>query len=416
MLKPLLVGNSLKLVFEDPLQVPPVFSDEAKVSQILRNFISNALKFTDAGEVRVAAEYIEAEDVVKFEVSDTGIGIAPEHREHVFQEFTQLDSRLQRKVKGTGLGLPLSRKLAQLLGGDVGLQSEVGVGSTFWLRIPRLFARDEQLAASPIAPIVVTPDTDFVLLVEDHYETRLAYEKYLRGSRWTTVSARSVRETQAALVQLTPVAIVLDIGLQGEDTWDLLVKLKSDASTRDIPIIVVTSLDDRSKSLALGADEFLLKPVIKEDLLAILQRVARRKQRTVLLVDDEEASRYLAKQLFGGLNVRFAEAQDGNEALHALRTDRPDLVIMDLAMPRMNGFQTIEAIQGDPHLKDIPVVISTSGVLPPAEIEYLSSRAIAIIFKSKLLEPETDERLGSALAAAGLADLNAGRQLSARTT
>ncbi len=175
MLRPLLAGASVNLVFEDPQALPPVYSDEGKVSQVLRNFISNALKFTESGEVRVSAAFDNLTDTVTFSVKDTGIGIAPEDRETIFEEFTQVDSRIQRKVKGTGLGLPLSKKLAELLHGGVSVESQLEVGSTFSLCIPRLY----QSTASPAAELLpgLEPSGLPVLLVEDHFETRLIYEK-----------------------------------------------------------------------------------------------------------------------------------------------------------------------------------------------------------------------------------------------
>ena len=224
MLRPLAVKFIDQPCFRIRSELPAVFGDEAKVSQILRNFISNALKFTEAGEIRVAAG--EGPDgFVTFRVSDTGIGIAPEDCERIFQEFSQVDHPLQRKVRGTGLGLPLSKKLAELLGGSLGVESQLGLGSTFWLRIPlefsspgpvRNFDRPRHAETSPPA----------ILVIEDHYETRLFYEKTLQSAPWSVISARSVREAENALRNVPPGAIVLDIVLEGEDTWNLLARLK----------------------------------------------------------------------------------------------------------------------------------------------------------------------------------------------
>ena len=195
--------------------------------------------------------------------------IAPEDQETIFLEFAQLDSPLQRKVKGTGLGLPLSRKLAELLGGSVAVQSAVGAGSTFSLRIPKIF----QPGGAPVAEEVqekVEPSKLQVLLVEDHFETRLIYEKYLLGSRWQIISARSVREANNVLRNLTPVAIILDVMLEGEDTWHLLARLKSDPATASIPVLIVTSVEDQSKAAALGADAYVVKPLTRPVLRDLL--------------------------------------------------------------------------------------------------------------------------------------------------
>jgi signal transduction histidine kinase/CheY-like chemotaxis protein len=404
MLRPLLVSSKLNLVFEEGDIIPPAFTDEGKVSQILRNFISNALKFTEAGEVRVSAEYNEATECVTFRVRDTGIGIAPEHQETIFQEFAQIDNPLQRKVKGTGLGLPLSKRLAELLGGGVSVESQVGVGSVFSLRVPLIYQKAEpRVPAEPQK----APDSsrDTVLLVEDHYETRLIYEKYLRSSPWNIASARSVREADSILRRVTPVAIVLDIALGGEDAWDLLARLKSDPGTSRIPVIVATSVDDESKAAALGADAYLPKPVSGQTLREALRHFTPAYGRTVLLVDDEEISRYLLKQAFTRDDVRFVEAANGILALQLARSEKPDLVVMDLTMPEMTGFAAIDQMRADPELKNIPVIVATSAVLSNEENQKLSGQVLGILTKSKLARTDVVAELASLLAPAGLSDL-----------
>jgi signal transduction histidine kinase/DNA-binding response OmpR family regulator len=407
MLRPLLVSSKLSLVFEQPEDIPPLFTDEGKVSQILRNFISNALKYTEAGEVRVSAEYFEAGGFVTFGVSDTGIGIAPEHQEAIFEEFRQIEHSLQQKVKGTGLGLPLSRRLAHLLGGSVGVESQPGLGSVFSLRIPAVYKQTETRAAAEPTP----PDDTHratVLLLEDHYETRLLYEKYLRSSPWRIASARSVREAENILRRITPVGIVLDIALEGEDSWDLLARLKSDPATARIPILVVSSVDDESKSLALGADAYFPKPIGGQKLRETLERFTR-PGRTILLADDEEISRYLLRQTFSHSEARFLEAGNGRAALQIARAEKPDLVIMDLVMPDMNGFAAIDAMRSDAELKNIPVIVATSGILSADEENQLSGRVLGILPKSRLSSTDGAAALAAMLASAGLADLLEGR-------
>ena len=199
MLRPLLLNTSVNLVFEEPVDVPPLETDEAKVSQILRNFISNSLKFTERGEVRVSARVAPGGNVI-FSVADTGIGIAPEDHAVIFQEFAQVENPLQRKVRGTGLGLPLSKKFAELLGGSISVESAPGVGSTFSICIPLVYAGAGREAVSDV---VAAPELDrereTVLLIEDEVEARLLYEKYMRGSRFQPVAARSIREAKAIL-------------------------------------------------------------------------------------------------------------------------------------------------------------------------------------------------------------------------
>jgi signal transduction histidine kinase/DNA-binding response OmpR family regulator len=404
MLRPLLVSSSLNLVFDEPADIPSIYSDEGKVSQILRNFISNALKFTESGEVRIRGEYSEESGFVTFRVTDTGIGIAPADREAIFLEFAQLDSHLQRRVKGTGLGLPLSKRLAELIGGSVGVESEVGVGSTFSLRIPARWKALEPEAAAE-TPKTLEESRETVLLVEDNFETRLAYEKYLRSSRWQVASARSVREAQNVLRNITPVAVVLDIALRGEDSWSFLANLKSDGATHGIPVIVATSVDDRAKAMALGADAYLAKPVSRKSLRQMLHRLTGGAGRKVLLVDDEEVSRYLWKQLFAAPGTRFVEAANGDEALERLRAETPDLVIMDLAMPSLNGFDTLAKMNADADLRDIPVIVSSSRVLSAEERRRLEDMALGVLPKARLAQKDVALELAAILSPAGLADL-----------
>jgi signal transduction histidine kinase/CheY-like chemotaxis protein len=275
MLRPLLVTDTVDLVFEDDETLPVLRTDEGKVSQILRNFISNALKFTRRGEIRVKAKFIaEGEGMVEFSVADTGIGISPEHQELVFEEFAQIQNELQKSVKGTGLGLPLCKKLAELLGGSIRLESTVGVGSTFTARLPVRCPVQPQSTVEDNVPlaadVVMDPSRLPVLIVEDEPPIRLLYESYLRGTVYQGVVASSLREARELLGRMAPRAIILDILLPGENAWNWLAELKSENGGPDIPVIVATRVEDRRKGLALGADAYFVKPLERDDLLATL--------------------------------------------------------------------------------------------------------------------------------------------------
>ena len=234
MLRPLLLNQSVSLVFEDATALPPLFTDEGKVSQILRNLISNALKFTERGEVRVMASAPDAEGFVTFSVADTGIGIAPEDQSRIFEEFTQLEHRLQKHVRGTGLGLPLSRRLAELLGGALDVSSDSGLGSTFTLRVP---ARYNALRAMEGAPFTWEPEPGRLplLVVEDAPDAQYFYEKVLRSSAYQIYPAYTLHEAEIALQQMLPAAVILDIVLGPEDVWGLLVRLRRDERTHKTP-------------------------------------------------------------------------------------------------------------------------------------------------------------------------------------
>lgn len=273
MLRPLLVGESLDLLFEIPEPLHALYADEGKISQILRNFISNALKFTERGSITVRATPEADGALLRFSVSDTGIGIAEEHQQIIFEEFSQLENSLQRNVKGTGLGLPLCRKLAGLLGGRVEVASTLGVGSTFSLVLPysRAPVTSTSSAVEPEnnAQVAAIP----VLIIEDHYPTLLLYEKFLQATRYRALSARNIAEAEALWRNMPPRAVVLDVMLDGRESWPWLTKIKQDPAHRAIPVVVVSELAEMQKGIALGADRYFVKPLSRDDLLNALDQL-----------------------------------------------------------------------------------------------------------------------------------------------
>ena len=378
MLRPLLSRNSsINLIFEDPAGIPNFYTDEAKVSQILRNFISNALKFTERGEVRVSVK-ADPHDLAVFSVSDTGIGIAPEYQEHIFQEWTQLEGRLQKTVKGTGLGLPLSRKFAQLLGGDVYVKSQLGLGSTFFAAIPIRYAGAMEVVSAPTARRELDFSKQPVLVVEDNREALFIYDKYLRDTPFQVVAAPSLKDARAALREFRPAAVVLDVLLQGEHSWELLQELKRDPSTAPIPVLVVTVVENREKALALGADSFHSKPVDRDWLIQQLETRIGRPARQVLIIDDDEVSRYVVKTLLSQTDFRFVEAFAAQEGLMKAREVKPDAVILDLSMPDVTGFEVLKRLKNDPRTSAIPVIIYTSKVLDARDREMLADAAVIL--------------------------------------
>jgi CheY-like chemotaxis protein/two-component sensor histidine kinase len=398
MLRPLLVSDAITLAFEEPQDVPTLYTDESKVSQILRNFLSNALKFTEHGEVRVSATLASGGDALVFAVSDTGIGIAPEDQERIFLEFTQLEHPLQRRVKGTGLGLPLCRRLAELLGGSVSVQSAVGVGSTFSVTLPLRYKTPSVTAFEVEAPWEPDPTRTPVLIVEDEAQTQFIYEKFLQGSHFQPFPARSLPEAQQALLKIRPRAIVLDILLPGRDTWAFLSDMKSNAETKDIPILVVTTVEDQRKGLALGADTYGLKPVERTWLLAELTRLTSQPQLPVILIiDDEEISRYVLKQCLVGTPYVTSEAATGLEGLRRAREERPRLIFVDLSMPGMDGYHLLTHLRADPVTKGIPVVVSTAKTLSEEEKALLEAQAVTILPKAALSRAAVENILKTVL-------------------
>ena len=394
MLRPLLAGDSVKLVFDEPEVALELFNDEGKVSQILRNFISNAIKFTERGEVRVTAALSQDGRKVVFAVADTGIGISPEYQESIFEEFTQVPHPLQAKVKGTGLGLPLCQRLARLLGGEVSVTSEVGVGSVFSATLPVHF---EEVGAGVAAPREVQLEAGFmpVIVVDDEPELRHVIEKYLRGTRYQPFGARNLREARELLQKVPPQAIVLDIMLRGEESWRWLSELKSTPATAHIPVIVVTTVEDERKGRALGADAYCIKPITAQALLSRLEELTARR---VLVIDDDPAARYLMQKLLADERVCVIEAPDGRSGLAAARRSRPALIFLDLNLPDLGGEDVLQALRSDAELHEVPVTIVTSALVSRDQRERLGRHAQAVLQKSEL----TGDRARAILASHGL--------------
>ncbi len=385
MLRPLLVGTAVELIFEESSEIPPLYTDESKVSQILRNFLSNALKFTERGEVRVSAQLSTDGQNVTFAVSDTGIGIPVEEQTHIFTEFVQVENPLQKRVKGTGLGLPLCRKLAELLGGTVTMESRLGVGSTFKATIPHFYCNPVLVQGDPEPASTVDPAQPVVLVVEDNEELLFVYERYLVGTGFRFVPARTQSEARRHLETLRPHAILLDILLPDEAAWNFLAEIKNQPATAAIPVLVVTTEEDRQKGMALGADAYAVKPVTRAWLLAELARVAPPSVARILLIEDQAEMRYLFRKLLTGAPYLVLEAVDGIEGLHRARTEQPQIILLDLVLPKLDGFHVLEALKADPQTAQIPVLIVTSKTLSAEEHQRLTAQ-VPILSKAELAQ------------------------------
>jgi signal transduction histidine kinase/CheY-like chemotaxis protein len=385
MLRPLLVNQTIALVFEEPEGIPTMRTDEGKVSQILRNFISNALKYTESGHVRVAARLdVDAEAVV-FSVSDTGIGIGEDDQRRIFDEFAQVEHPLQRRFKGTGLGLPLSKRLAELLGGRIWVESEVGIGSTFSVLVP-IHHRGGLVEVEPaIAAWERDPSRLPVLVVEDAFEDQVFYEKILKHTPYQVLAVRTLPAARQAVSRIRPAAIILDILLKAEDTWAFLCQLKESPDTRAIPIIVATTLDDRAKAMSLGADEFVTKPVARTWLIETLKHLTRGDHMPrVLIVDDQEPMRVVLRKFVDSTRYSMSEAATGEEALILAQAERPAVILLDLGLPDISGREVLRRLRADPATHEIPVVLVTSARLDSDDRHGLLMQASAIVSKDIL--------------------------------
>jgi len=272
MLRPLLVSESLDLKFIEPDSKLEMFTDEAKLSQILRNFISNALKFTEVGEITVSVKLLEDQGMVKFSVTDTGLGIDENDQKIIFEEFSQLENSLQQKVKGTGLGLPLCKNLATLLSGFVSVESTPGIGSIFSVTLPqRYFSHEKEDKVKADSSLENQDERLPILIVEDNETTQLLYKKFFADSEFRIVIAQTVRQAIDLWSSVKPLAVILDVFLHGDTAWSWLAQIKNDPVLRRVPVVVATEVDDKRKGLSLGADAYYVKPIFKEQLLSTLR-------------------------------------------------------------------------------------------------------------------------------------------------
>jgi len=404
MLKPLLADNtSVDLVFEDVSHLPALRTDEGKVSQILRNFVSNAIKFTPQGEVRVSASHEDHKIV--FRVKDTGIGVAPQHQEAIFEEFTQLENPLQAQHKGTGLGLPLCRSLARLLGGGVGVQSELGRGSMFFAEIPIVYRGDltEQPPASETwAPEFHRPP---VLLVNQAPELFDRLEPIFRTSEFQLIYSERPESASHWLKRNVPAAVLCECGADGTVLRELRQRLPLEQNGKKrCAIIAIGSPDVAPRAAELGADLFLPIP-LEKDLLVELRRLTNRQRPCkLLLVEDNDISLYILRELLDRPWLSLLEARNGEEALEAVSRELPDAVILDLLMPGMDGFEVLRRLRAREESSELPVIVCTSKKLTHEDTVRLENMHVEVISKADIASRLAPELLLKSLAELGIAE------------
>lgn len=371
-------------------------ADQAKFKQVLYNLLSNAVKFTpEGGVVTVRAEPVATANsgagALRVSVIDSGIGLKPADIGRLFHEFEQIDSTYARRQGGTGLGLALSKKLVELHGGRIWAESEgEGRGSAFHLELPSEApvaggddrANEEADEAPGFEP--GAPPRRLVLVVEDDPTASTLLSNHLRSGGYDVLVARTGTQALEIALRVRPHAITMDILLPDRPGWEVLADLKARPATRDIPVIIVSITDDKQLGRSLGAVEFLVKPVRREELLKVVARAGRsagHPVRRVLIVDDEPASVEPAADLLRAHGCEVEQANGGAAALACLAGNLPDLVVLDLLMPGMNGFEMVERLRADPRTAELPVVIYTSQDLAPDERARLSRQVQGIAAK-----------------------------------
>ena len=391
--QPLMAKNDNQLRVERGESVGTAHQDLTKLRQSLLNLLSNAAKFTREGTVTLMAERSvrDGSDWLTLSVRDSGIGIAADKLDRVFQEFGQAEETTSRDYGGTGLGLPISRRFCLMLGGDLTLESRPGEGSTFTIRVPAILPEDDaqepveigpERTAAELAALRETGTGRTVLVIDDDPEARDIVERLLRKDDFVVVTASSGEEGLRLAHSLEPAVITLDVMMPDMDGWSVLRALKADPVLRDIPVVLLTMLDDEVKGYSLGATDYLVKPVDRDQLRGVVSRYhAAEAPGTALLVDDDQAVRETLSSALSTAGWQVEAAENGRVALDRMAAGGPTLILLDLMMPVMDGFEFLVELHANPEWRDIPVIVLTAKDLADEDRRGLSGRVEKIVAK-----------------------------------
>ena len=391
--QPLMSKNNNQLKIERGEQLGHAHQDLTKLRQSMMNLLSNAAKFTHEGTITLRADRkLQADgEWLTFSVTDTGIGIPADKLEHVFEEFSQADNSTTRDYGGTGLGLPISRRFCQMLGGDLTVRSNAGEGSVFTMQIPvRLPGTD---TGTPVETAPVMTDAELeamrisgagrtVLVIDDDPEALDIVERFLRKDGFEVVTAGSGEEGLRLAHKLQPTAITLDVMMPDMDGWSVLRALKADPVLQNVPVVMLTMVDDKSKGYSLGATDYLTKPVDRSQLHNALTRFCTPGEPcSVLLVEDDVATREIMVRTLEEADWLVSEAGNGREALDQLTREKPLVILLDLMMPVMDGFDFLIEMRANAQWQDIPVIVLTAKDLTEEDRRILSGRVEQIVEK-----------------------------------
>jgi CheY-like chemotaxis protein len=386
----LIKDKPVKLEKDIAPNLPLIRADSMRLRQVLINLLSNAAKFTEVGTITVGAKIVsnpQGQPEVVVSVTDTGTGIAEADRGKLFQPFSQVDASPTRKTGGTGLGLSISRHLVELHGGRLDVESELGKGSTFYFTLP--FPKAVEPASSQTEAQV--PENKVILAIDDDPQVIGLYERYLQPQGYQVIALTDATQAEDRVRQLKPFAVTLDIMMPGRDGWSVLKDLKTNPETRDVPVIICSILEEEDKGINLGAADYLVKPILEDDLLNALNRLNPDGTiRQVLVIDDNPVDlRLIDKILNEQGHYKTILTEGGREGWQVLSAQPPDVVILDLFMPGMDGFTILEKMRFSPILRDIPVIVVSGADLKPEQKKRLEEFDQQLIHKG----PSTEEEL-----------------------
>lgn len=390
--KGLVKEKPIQLVQRIPQDIPTVRGDTMRVRQVLLNLISNASKFTEQGSITVEAS-VQRGPTGKMEalinVVDTGPGISTEDQKKLFQAFSQVDGSATRKSGGSGLGLSICANLVQLHGGRIGIHSVVGKGSTFWFTLPLYNQPQDEIPAG----------TKVILAVDDDPQVIGLYERYLNPQGYYVVPLTDPSKAKEQVLKIKPYAITLDVMMPGKDGWSVLMDLKSDPLTRDYPVIICSIVEQADKGFSLGAADYLVKPILEEDLVGALDRLNKDGTiHEVLVIDDDPNDlRLIEKILSQHGQYKPILAEGGRKGWEAISRKTPHAIILDLFMPEMDGFTILEKIHENSILRGIPVLVVSGGGLTAEQQQQLNEFGRRLITKGSLNEAQIIETIENAL-------------------
>lgn len=387
--KPLITKNNNALEVEYAPDANRMVADLVKVRQTLLNLLSNAAKFTENGTVqlKIMRGRFDNTDWITFRVTDTGIGMSPEQIEHLFREFTQADNSTTRKYGGTGLGLAISRRFCQMMNGDILVESEVGKGTTFIVHlpadVPERQAQQQAREKLETTEIQALAGESTILVIDDEPSVRELVARYLTKAGFHVHTASSGAEGLRLAEQIRPNAITLDVLMPEMDGWAVLSALKAHPTLADTPVIMLTITDNRSMGFSLGATDYLTKPIDRARLVELLHKytLAGPASGSILVVEDHDDTRQMVRRALEKEGWKVAEASDGRAGLAKLKESQPDLILLDLMMPGMDGFQFMTEMRKNIAWQRIPVIVVTAKSLTAADRQHLNGYVERILQK-----------------------------------
>ena len=387
-IEPMATKNANRIVIDCPSDLGTIHADQTRFRQALLNLASNANKFTEKGTVTIAAhrQHSDGRDWVTIAITDTGIGMTPDQMSKLFQEFSQASSITASKYGGTGLGLAISRHFCRMMGGEITVESKPGEGSTFTIRLPRIVKSGQALVtdarAEPVHSIAEDGEEPLILVVDDDATVRELVGRHLERAGFAVVAARGGQEGLRLVRELRPAAVTLDIMMPDLDGWTVLAAIKGDPALASTPVVLMSIVDQKNRGYALGAADYLVKPVDRTKLVETLTGICGSTAGRVLLVDDDEVVRRNVRQTLEPIGWKVTEAENGQVAVEALAAARPDVIILDLMMPKMDGFELLDELRERRDWQEIPVVVITAKDLTDEDRDRLNGGIERIIQKS----------------------------------